>query len=51
MRTLRLLVAVLVGLSVGTPAAAQFKKLKDAVTKKADAAEGEPVRAGPRPGR
>ena len=36
MRTFRLLVAVLVALGVSTPAAAQFKKLKDAVTKKAD---------------
>ena len=31
MRTVRLLLAVLVGLSMGTPAAAQFKKIKDAV--------------------
>jgi len=36
MRTLRLLVAVLVALGMSTPAAAQFKKLKDAVTKKSD---------------
>ena len=37
MRTFRLLVAVLVALGVSTPAAAQVpKKLKDAVTKKAD---------------
>ena len=36
MRTYRLLLAVLVGLSMGTPAAAQFKKIKDAVTKKAE---------------
>lgn len=36
MRSFRLLVAVLVALGVSTPAAAQFKKLKDAVTKKAD---------------
>jgi hypothetical protein len=36
MRTVRLLVAVLVALGVSSPAAAQFKKLKDAVTKKAD---------------
>jgi hypothetical protein len=36
MRTFRLLVALLVALGVSTPAAAQFKKLKDAVSKKAD---------------
>jgi hypothetical protein len=36
MRTLRLLVALLVALGVSTPAVAQFKKIKDAVTKKAD---------------
>lgn len=36
MRTFRLLLAVLVGLSVSTPASAQFKKLKDAVAKKAE---------------
>ena len=47
MRTLRLLVAVLVGLSVGTPAAAQFKKLKDAVTKKADAPKANPSAQAP----
>lgn len=36
MRRFRLLIAVLAALGVSTPAVAQFKKLKDAVTKKAD---------------
>jgi hypothetical protein len=36
MRSFRLLLAVLVALAVSTPAAAQFKKLKDAATRKAD---------------
>lgn len=46
MRTFRLLVTVLVALSVGTPAAAQFKKLKDAVTKKADPSASAPQAPG-----
>jgi len=44
MRPSRLLVAVLVALGVSTPAAAQFKKLKDAVNK---AAEPKPAAAVP----
>jgi hypothetical protein len=49
MRTFRLLLAVFVGLSVGTPAAAQFKKLKDAMSKKEEpkAAESAPRTPGP----
>jgi hypothetical protein len=46
MRTVRLLVAVLVALGVSTPAAAQFKKLKDAVTKKSDP---KPEASAPQP--
>jgi hypothetical protein len=36
MRSFRMLLAVLLALGLSTPAAAQFKKLKDAVTKKAE---------------
>lgn len=46
MRSFRLLMAVLVVLGVSTPAAAQFKKLKDAVTKKADP---KPATSAPAP--
>ena len=46
MRSLRLLVAVIVLLGVSTPAAAQFKKLRDAATKKADP---KPATSAPAP--
>jgi hypothetical protein len=53
MRPFPLLVAVLMGLGVSTPAAAQFKKLKDAVNKAADpkpaAAPQTPGQAAPTP--
>src|SRR5258708_708376 len=46
MRPFRLLVAVLVALAVSTPAAAQFKKLKDAASK---AAEQKAATSAPAP--
>ena len=53
MRPFRLLVAVLVALAVSTPAAAQFKKLKDAASKAAEqkAATSAPARQRLPPGR
>ena len=51
MRPFRLLVAVLVALAVSTPAAAQFKKLKDAASKAAEqkAAPSAPAPAASAP--